>query len=686
MTLLLLLSSQDDAGALVERLRAETVELREEAALKLKALGAPALPALDKVSKDEDAEVAARATHLARVIRTMQLLTPNLIQRMPGIEERLAKGDDHEWTRALLAADAYRNAPEGIGRADLDALIVRAFQGAKTLEERKDLCWTVRQHKLSAASSEVCKLFDIRERNAERALRRSPIRDLHQRALEALGELEHHGAAPRIAELLVQGDPDTASEAACLLVKWKAKEVLPRVIFMIDEEQIDPVLALSLLEGWDAREAVPQVLRLLKDEAAGAGAAELLAEWGAKDCAPDLIKLLGHRDQRVRGRAMEVLAESRCPEAVPALLQQLRTEPSHRLRGVVQTLGFLKVKESAPDLLELLKEWDPWNPGRSIEILEALSRIGERKAIPYATEWLGSGSDDALGYPARVLAELKAVEAIPDLLKLLKDGWSKRRAAGLLGLSKVGDVESVPSMAALLSDPERGVRIAALRALAEIDARKEIPRIETLLKDENKWVRQAAVDSLRTLRAKGSTNALIRSLADPEAEVSLNAAYALGRIGATEAIPELAKLIGHPDAGMRLSAAGALTRLGSREGIPLILKADSAKGYPDLCAMNALRRPELWKRLQGMRLTRDLEGTNREVWDQLSREAGLSIEVKKSLGFSRVSCDRGRKTLLEAIEEMGGSVSILLEPDRILIKGGDPSYWRDWWAGEQKKK
>jgi len=233
MTLLLLLSCQDDAGVLVERLRAETVEVREEAALKLKALGAPALPALDRGSKDKDAEVAARATQIARVIRTMQILTPNLIKRMPGVEERLAKGDEHEWTRVLLAADAYRNAPEGI---------------------------------------------------------------------------------------------------------------------------------------------------------------------------------------------------------------------------------------------------------------------------------------------------------------------------------------------------------------------------------------------------------------------------------------------------------------------PVLLKADPAKEYPDLCAMNALRQPELWKRLREKRLTRDFEGTNREAWEQLSREAGLPIEVKKSLGLSRVSCDRGRKTVLEAIEEMQGSSSILLEPDRILIKGGHHGTWKDWWAEQQKKE
>ncbi len=686
MTLLLLLFHQDDAATLVEKLRSDTVDVRDEAAQRLKELGAPALPALDTVANDKDPEVAARATHIARVIRTQQLLTPNLIRRMPGVEERLAKGDAHEWTLVLLKADAYRNQPEGIEKADLEALVVRAFQGAKTLDEQKDLCWTVKTHKLSAASSEVCRLFDIRERNGERASRHSPVRDLHARALEALGELEDHQAAPKIVELLTRGDADTASGAAGLLVKWKSKKVLPRIVSMIDEEQIAPALALSILEGFGAREAVSQVLRLLKDETAGDDAAELLAEWQARDVAPELIKLLRHRDHGVRGRAMALLAEFRCQEAVPTLLQQLRTEPATRLRGVVETLGILKVSESGPDLLELLKERDPWNPRRSTECLEALSRIGERKAIPIAMEWLASGSDQGLWVPAQVLADLKAVEAVPDLLKLLEDPSSNRRAAGLLGLSKVADVGSIPSMAARLVDPDKYVRIAALRALSEIDAQTEIPKIEALLRDENKWVRNAAVGSLRTLRARESTGALIRSLADAEFEVARNAATSLGRIGASEAIPDLIKLIGHPDAGMRLNAAGALTRLGSREGITVMLKADPAKEYLDLKGMNAVRQPELWKKLREKRLSRDLEGTNREVWDQLSREAGLPIEVKRSLGFSKVSCDRGRRTVLEAIEELQWSHSILLEPDRILMEGGGHGYWKHWWAEEQKKK
>src|SRR2546428_4565965 len=91
--LLLILLPQVDPGALIEKLRSETVEERDEAARKLKALGTLALPALDRAATDKDPEVSSRATQLARVIRTIDLLTVNLMKEVPGIEERLAKGD-----------------------------------------------------------------------------------------------------------------------------------------------------------------------------------------------------------------------------------------------------------------------------------------------------------------------------------------------------------------------------------------------------------------------------------------------------------------------------------------------------------------------------------------------------------------------------------------------------------------
>jgi tetratricopeptide (TPR) repeat protein len=79
----LAVGSQDDASRLVEKLRSEKVEEREEATQKLREMGEAVVPELEKAAKGGDAEAASRAKAL------LEELTPaGTIQR---IEQRLLR-------------------------------------------------------------------------------------------------------------------------------------------------------------------------------------------------------------------------------------------------------------------------------------------------------------------------------------------------------------------------------------------------------------------------------------------------------------------------------------------------------------------------------------------------------------------------------------------------------------------
>jgi hypothetical protein len=71
---LLALCAQEDPAALIQKLRSEKIEEREQASQELKKLGMPALAELEKLAADKDIEVATRARTLIRTIRLKEIL------------------------------------------------------------------------------------------------------------------------------------------------------------------------------------------------------------------------------------------------------------------------------------------------------------------------------------------------------------------------------------------------------------------------------------------------------------------------------------------------------------------------------------------------------------------------------------------------------------------------------------
>src|SRR5437867_2986519 len=122
-----------DARLLVQMLRSESVEEREEAERKLKAIGRPALPELEKAAKAVDAEAAERAKHLLRVIPVMEALTPNILRRIPGIEERLALKETYWGLSAFSEVESSweRRRHSGLKKEDLELVALAGLRRSK---------------------------------------------------------------------------------------------------------------------------------------------------------------------------------------------------------------------------------------------------------------------------------------------------------------------------------------------------------------------------------------------------------------------------------------------------------------------------------------------------------------------------------------------------------------------------
>src|SRR5258706_7371513 len=87
---------------LIDGIRPDKIDERDQAAKKLKELGKSALPELEKAAESGDRDLSARARLLLKVIPIRSRLSANLIAQVPGIDDRLASGDAHTWTTAFL--------------------------------------------------------------------------------------------------------------------------------------------------------------------------------------------------------------------------------------------------------------------------------------------------------------------------------------------------------------------------------------------------------------------------------------------------------------------------------------------------------------------------------------------------------------------------------------------------------
>lgn len=113
LALLACVALQADAERLAEALRSDSPVERDDAIQQLKALGRRAAPALERLTRDGDTEVASRAKHVLACIRVREQLTPALVAAIPGVDERL----DREGACAILEENRLKVVP----RAEADA-------------------------------------------------------------------------------------------------------------------------------------------------------------------------------------------------------------------------------------------------------------------------------------------------------------------------------------------------------------------------------------------------------------------------------------------------------------------------------------------------------------------------------------------------------------------------------------
>lgn len=414
--------------------------------------------------------------------------------------------------------------------------------------------------------------------------------------------------------------------------------------------------------------------------------------------APQLRKAARDPDPEVAQRARQVLAVLEVRASLSPALRRAMPGVEERLAAGeprTWTQVFLETGEDAEALAPRAIRGAPGVREAQL-VLDKIGRLHMRTAIPEIVRLLREEGDLG-GAAAGVLVQLRANEAVPELLKVVggeAGRWPRVWAIDTLGKLRAG--EAFDTLRNLQADPDPVVRHTAARALPEIRGSDSVPSLLPFLTDVNPFVRTIAVCLLHQLRRPEAVPALLPLLDDPETQVRSAAARALGALEAVESAPALARRLRDVDK-VRLAAAESLCRLGSRGGVDPHLEAAEHDTDVPLHVLNALRRPADWRRLRSRVVTLNGSGQS-ELGQALARAAELPMEssavsrqeeVMWSIAAHTASKREGHVSVIDALEDLRvlNQAEYVLEPDRIRIlpRAQALDFWKSWWAEENRK-
>jgi HEAT repeat protein len=399
-------------------------------------------------------------------------------------------------------------------------------------------------------------------------------------------------------------------------------------------------VALRTLCNLPARVVIPEVKRLLKDDDEGVRgeAMNALSRLTGRESIPDIIPFMESSFPGIRIHAIQTLATF----GVPAALNPMRELIKSGHMDSISYSGNLDMREFGPDLLAIVRNRE----SAQFPAAYILAANGGESLIKALLPLLMNAPPSTRFAAGAGFAAVWSKEALPLLLPLLKTPEEAKGdvplALGYLGVPESAEELLVASHGNL---PQGGH--TAIWSLGRTGVRKMIPYLISLL-DHEDWNRRS------------------------------EAVTALEDIDAVEALPLIRVLLSDDSLEVRIRAAAWITRTGSEEGVPLLL----SKGR-NLFALNALREPRLWKKLQEVRFSKPIRGERLIGIEEVTRAAGMRMQIREDYTGEYPYPSPGARNVIEALEV----TCAVLDDDRVLILPEHQAltFWRQWWESRKKK-
>jgi quinoprotein glucose dehydrogenase len=343
----------------------------------------------------------------------------------------------------------------------------------------------------------------------------------------------------------------------------------------------------------------------------------------------ELISLLGHRDQRVRGEAQRELTRRnalaikiKSQESFTAALLNAARAPGAAV-GRVQAAWALrqivgKDADAVAGLVSVLKDSDEQVRAAAAGVLGA---AGARSKASELAAALDDASSRVRLYAAQAVGKLRHADGIPAIVRMLRANADRDpylRHAGVCALVNIGDQDALREAA---RDQSATVRLAALLAMRRL----EMPE-------------------------------LAKFLSDPDPRLVLEAARAINDAPIAAAMPQLAAFLSAPNSQLRSPiseftarrAINANFRLGQIEHAQRLISFAENTGAPEALRVEALQAVGDWGNPSG----RDrVTGLWWPIPKRDGRAAGLPMRFALE-GLLKAGPDTVRVAALEAVSKL----------------------------------
>lgn len=520
----------DPAGSSIEKLQAKGVEIRRDAAARIRAsdrdLQRRALPALiDRLMSEKDGQVRLAVLDALVALGTDAApAIPALVHTLRTDYGGLGKEELHQDYRSALALAA-------IGKPAVEGL--RGLLGERKENVRAEVIMALGRLGPDAEAA-IPDLIPLLGDKSERIRREATL---------SLGRIGKAAIGPLV----------DASQGQDALARSMAVEALGHLAS--PDARVHSVVAAC------AHGPVPEV------QAAALGS---LAKFGlpAETLLPILDESLRHKDERVRRAAISLVIERRTLLVRMApVLKSLLTDPHE---DVSWQAAFL-LSRIGPDAIAPMLEALRRVGSRIDPIAEAMALIG-RPAVAPLTQALKDPEPRVRRGAALALARIRplAKGVVRDLTAGLDDPDRDAKEDYLAALVLLGPRagDAVPAVRGLLGDDSAEIRVRAIQILAQAAPRDDqlLGDFLGLLDDADPRVQRRAIETIGSLGPPGrkAMKPIIAKLSSPQPEVRLAAAeWIEGHgLGGIEAIPSLGVLLADPTPKIRMTAARTLGKFG----------------------------------------------------------------------------------------------------------------------------